>query len=108
MSQASPCGEENALCVNTSIPCTDQTDPLCQNITKQYNKEEAPVSLPCFTNLTADINLLNETGQNEGDYKYCVTAMAIAGPEYKKCPADVAGEPPDYKSVLSGMNISSA
>ncbi|KAG5891385.1 hypothetical protein JTB14_020114 [Gonioctena quinquepunctata] len=101
MSQTAPCGVENALCVNTTVPCLDKTDPMCQNTTKQQT--ETTVNLPCFTNLTMDVNLLNETGahQDGSSYKYCVTTMAIAGPEYKACP-EVKDERNDYRSVLAG------
>lgn len=102
MTNASPCGEGGALCVNTTVPCVDKNDPMCQNVTQQ---QEVPVNLPCFTNLTVDVNLLNETGLGDGNHKYCVTTMAIAGPEYKTCPT-VSGKQLDgYRSVLSGKSI---
>lgn len=99
MSQAQPCAEENALCINTTIPCLDPENPICQNITE--TKKETPVNLPCFTNLTVDVNLLNETGNGQNkDYKYCVTTMAVAGPEYQNC--NDTDKISDYRSVLEG------
>lgn len=100
MTNASPCGENGTLCVNTTVPCVDKSDPMCQNATK--DKEEVAVNLPCFTNLTVDVNLLNETGPVGENHKYCVTTMAIAGPEYKKCPQGSEKEIDGYKSVLAG------
>lgn len=73
---------------------------MCQNATK--DKEEVAVNLPCFTNLTVDVNLLNETGPVGENHKYCVTTMAIAGPEYKKCPQRSEKEIDGYKNVLAG------
>ncbi|KAJ8959844.1 hypothetical protein NQ318_011577 [Aromia moschata] len=97
MTKATPCAEENnALCINTTIPCTDPENPLCKNMTSQ--QKEAPVNLPCFTNLTVDVNLLNEPDGQNKDHKYCVTTMAVAGPEYKDCTAEDRGS--DFRSVL--------
>lgn len=100
MTNTSPCGENGTLCVNTTVPCVDKTDPMCQNATKE--KEEVSVNLPCFTNLTVDANLLNESGPVGENHKYCVTTMAVAGPEYKKCPQDNGKKIDGYRSVLSG------
>lgn len=99
MSQAQPCAEEKAMCINTTMPCLDPDNPICQNATQ--TQKETPVNLPCFTNLTVDVNLLNETsnGQNN-DYKYCVTTMAVAGPEYQPCKD--TDKINDYRSVLEG------
>lgn len=101
MSNTSPCGEGGTLCINTTVPCVDKSDPMCQNVTKQ--QDEVPVNLPCFTNLTVDVNLLNEPGAVGDNHKYCVTAMAVAGPEYKNCPKESEKQIEGYRSVLSGM-----
>lgn len=100
MSNTSPCGEGGALCINTTVPCVDKSDPLCQNATKQ--QEEIPINLPCFTNLTVDVNLLHEEGPANANHKYCVTTMAIAGPEYKNCSQDGKKAVEGYRSVLEG------
>ncbi|KAJ8928042.1 hypothetical protein NQ314_019454 [Rhamnusium bicolor] len=100
MSQAAPCAEEKTLCINTTIPCLDPENPLCQNITNQ--QKETIVNVPCFTNLTVDINLLNETGNAQNkDFKYCVTTMALAGPEYKIC--SESEKENDFRNVLKGI-----
>lgn len=103
MTNASPCGENGTLCINTTVPCVDKNDPMCQNATQQ--QQEVPVNLPCFTNLTVDVNLLNETGAVGENHKYCVTTMAIAGPEYKHCPEDSTKKIDGYRSVLAGKAL---
>ncbi|CAH1114968.1 unnamed protein product [Psylliodes chrysocephalus] len=101
MSQATSCEEGKAMCVNTTIPCTDKTDPICQNTTQQ--ETETTVNMPCYTNLSVDVNLLNEPGAKSGEeYQYCVTTMAVAGPDYKICSEESLLEKHDYRSVLAG------
>ncbi|XP_056635244.1 uncharacterized protein LOC130444208 isoform X2 [Diorhabda sublineata] len=102
MSQATPCADEKAMCVNTTIPCTDNSDPLCQNNTSQQT--ETTVNLPCYTNLSVDINLLNEpeAAKKGDDYQYCVTTMAVAGPEYKNCSKESLLKTHDYRNILAG------
>nr|CAH7734040.1 unnamed protein product [Callosobruchus chinensis] len=101
MTKAVPCAEESALCVNATMSCPDKNDPICQNLTKGEDKATLPV--PCLTNLTVDINLLNETNHDgKADYKYCVTQLAVAGPEYRKCTEnDLVGTTLDYRNVLA-------
>ncbi|XP_076265608.1 uncharacterized protein LOC143199575 [Rhynchophorus ferrugineus] len=102
MNQASPCDQNGnqALCVNTTLPCTDITDPLCQNSTHK-EKLEADVTVPCFTNLTLDVNLVDQTQtQPNTKYTYCITTMAIAGPEYKIC--EELNNSNDYRTILKG------
>uniref|UniRef100_A0AAR5QF04 DUF4789 domain-containing protein n=1 Tax=Dendroctonus ponderosae TaxID=77166 RepID=A0AAR5QF04_DENPD len=100
MSHALPCdqGGNAALCVNTTVPCADANDPLCQNSTHK-EKLQADVNVPCMTNLTLDVNLVDkaETLPNT-KYTYCVTTMAVAGPEYNDCAP--LKDSNDYKSVL--------
>ncbi|CAG9830007.1 unnamed protein product [Diabrotica balteata] len=102
MSQAVPCTDEKAMCVNTTIPCADKSDPLCQNTTQQQT--ETTVNLPCYTNLSVDINLLNEPGaaKTGDDYQYCVTTMAVAGPEYSKCSDESILAKFNYRNILAG------
>ncbi|XP_050498932.1 uncharacterized protein LOC114331857 isoform X2 [Diabrotica virgifera virgifera] len=105
MSQAAPCADEKAMCINTTIPCADKSDPLCQNTTQQQT--ETTVNLPCYTNLSVDINLLNEPGaaKTGDDYQYCVTTMAVAGPEYSKCSDESILEKFNYRNILAGNYI---
>ncbi|CAH0554371.1 unnamed protein product [Brassicogethes aeneus] len=93
MQAAVPCPEQNqALCVNSTIPCVDKDDPLCQNATA--GSTTANINLPCFANVTVDVNLIdysNSNGTAKGggqDYSYCVTTMAIPGPEELDCSED--------------------
>lgn len=102
MTNAAPCGEGGPLCINTTVPCVDKNDPMCQNATQQ--QKEVSVSMPCFTNLTVDVNLLNETGPVGQNHKYCVTTMAVAGPEYKNCTPEIHNQVEGYRSVLAGKN----
>ncbi|CAH1966156.1 unnamed protein product [Acanthoscelides obtectus] len=103
MTNAVPCTEEKTLCVNATMTCPDKNDPICKNLTKGEDKATLPV--PCLTNLIVDVNLLNETnvhGQNGHDYKYCVTQLAVAGPEYRNCTEkDLIGSTMDYKNILN-------
>lgn len=102
MNQAAPCdqGGNPALCVSTTVPCVDANDPLCQNSTKK-DKLEVDVNVPCFTNLTLDVNLVDKSQTLPNTkYTYCVTTMAIAGPEYNIC--DDFTDSNDYRSVLNG------
>lgn len=97
MTAAQPCPEQNqALCVNTTIPCIDKNDPLCQNATTGANSTN--LNLPCFANVTADVNLLdyaNSGGAKPAgqDYSYCVTTMAVPGPEEPNCPETADANP---------------
>ncbi|XP_066155763.1 uncharacterized protein [Euwallacea fornicatus] len=99
--QPTPCeqGGNKALCVNTTVPCIDANDPLCQNSTLK-DKLQAEVNVPCLTNVTLDVNLLDkdQTAPNT-KYTYCVTTMAVAGPEYKIC--EEYSNSNDYRSVLN-------
>ncbi|XP_030766613.1 uncharacterized protein LOC115890507 [Sitophilus oryzae] len=102
MNEASPCDQNGnkALCVNTTLPCADANDPLCQNSTHK-EKLEADVSVPCFTNLTLDVNLVDQSQTLPNTkYTYCITTMAIAGPDYQTC-KDLTNSN-DYRSVLNG------
>ncbi|KAL1495043.1 hypothetical protein ABEB36_010527 [Hypothenemus hampei] len=102
LNQATPCNQEGnqALCVNTTVPCVDLNDPLCQNSTLK-DKLQAEVNVPCMTNLTLDVNLVDkdQTLPNT-KYTYCVTTMAVAGPEYDVC--ENFKDSNDYRSVLNG------
>ncbi|CAH1122476.1 unnamed protein product [Ceutorhynchus assimilis] len=102
MNQATPCdqGGNSALCINTTVPCADANDPLCQNST-QKDKLQAEVNVPCFTNLTLDVNLVDkDKTMPNTKYTYCVTTMAVAGPDYKLC--EELKHSNDYRSVLNG------
>lgn len=88
VSALTPCPEQKAMCVNSTIECLDN-DPLCQNNTKGQNFTTVP--LPCFANLTVDVNLMNfdpntnGTNGNGQNYTYCVTTYAVPGPESDPC-----------------------
>lgn len=101
MTQPMPCdqGGNQVMCVNTTVPCVDANDPLCQNST-QKDKLQAEVNVPCMTNVTLDVNLVDkDQTQPNTKYTYCVTTMAVAGPEYKDC-EDLKNSN-DYSSVLN-------
>ncbi|CAG9858924.1 unnamed protein product [Phyllotreta striolata] len=102
MAQTVPCEQEKAMCVNTTIPCIDKSDPLCQNTTKEQT--ETTFNVPCYTNLSIDVNLLNEQGgsNNGEEYQYCVTTMAVAGTEYPICSEESVIKKHDFRSVLAG------
>ncbi|XP_060529520.1 uncharacterized protein LOC132703961 [Cylas formicarius] len=100
--QRAPCHQDPALsCVDTTVPCADANDPLCQNSTKK-DRLEAVVNMPCLTNLTLDVNLLDKSStQPNTNYVYCVTTMAVAGPKYDSC-KDLGNSTNDYRTVLNG------